>query len=571
MSEKKIKLVLCWHMHQPWYREDLYGDFRLPWVYLHALKDYSDMAAHLEAHPGMRTVVNFTPVLLEQLDDYGRQLNAWLSHQEPMADPLLNLLAGAKPLPEDEPGREELFRNCLRAHAPTMIEAHPEFARILEPLWRPGMQEPDFGLLPYLNDQYLLDVLTWYHLAWLGHSLRQHPVVERLTEHGKQYSEKQRQELLSLMAEVIGGLTGRYRELAERGQVELSVTPYSHPIVPLLIDFSSMSCALPESPLPEYASYPGGVERSRWHLEYGLEVFERYFGFRPEGMWLSEGSVSKEAVELLPDYGIRWTASGEGVWHGSSVFSGLEHNTPASRQRLFSPHKLPACDTRLFFRDDGLSDLIGFEYQGWKAEDAAGDFIRHVHNIQQYLGEDADKHVVSVILDGENAWEYYSDNGFHFLGALYERLANDPLIEMTTFSEAVSQCKALDLPSLCPGSWVYGSFSTWIGERDKNRGWDRLVEAKLVYDEVMDEESLEPEQAELAGLQLAVCEGSDWFWWFGDYNPSDSVRDFDELYRQQLKCLYQMLDRPVPDNLQEPLSSGGGNVENAGTMRRGHE
>lgn len=571
MSEKRVKLVLCWHMHQPWYREDLDGDYRLPWVYLHALKDYSDMAAHFEAHPSMRAVVNFTPVLLEQLEDYAQQLNGWLAHGEPMACPMLNQLAGAEDLPGDSDNRQCIFRNCLRAHAPTMIETHPAFVKLLAPLWRPGMPEPDFDLLPYLNDQYLLDVLTWYHLVWLGHSLGRHPVVERLMQQERFYTAEQRQELLSLMAEVIGGLTGRYRALAERGQIELSVTPYSHPIIPLMIDFQSMRCALPESPLPSYPSYPGGLERAEWQLEYGLTVFERFFGFRPEGMWLSEGSVSKEAVDLLPEYGIRWTASGEGVWHGSSVLAGLEHNTPDSRRCLFSPHKLPDCETRLLFRDDGLSDLIGFEYQGWKAEDAADDFLRHLHNIQRFLGDDADQHVVSVILDGENAWEYYQDNGFHFIGALYERLASDPLVEVTTFADAVTQCPSIELPTLCPGSWVYGSFSTWIGQPDKNRGWDRLVEAKKTYDKVTSGDKLDPLQRERAGLQLAVCEGSDWFWWFGDYNPSDSVRDFDELYRQQLKYLYQLLGQPVPVNLDEPLSRGGGAMENAGTMRRGHE
>ena len=571
MYQTRLKLVLCWHMHQPWYREDLNGEFRLPWVYLHALKDYSDMAAHLEAHPGMRAVVNFTPVLLEQLEDYGHQLNAWLAHRQPMADPMLNLLAGAMPLPSELAEREKLLRDCLRAHAPTMVEVHPVFVQLLAPVWRVGMVEPDYHLMPYLNDQYLLDVLTWYHLAWLGHSLRQHPVVERLIAQGSQYDDELRQELLSLMAEVIGGLIGRYKELAERGQIELSVTPYSHPILPLMIDFKSAQCAAPDAPLPEYPRYPGGLESADWQLEHGIAVFERFFGFRPEGMWLSEGAISGEAVELLPKHGIQWTASGEGVWHGSSVLSGLEHNTTASRRCLFSPHRLPDGETRLFFRDDGLSDLIGFQYKDWRAEDAADDFLRHLHNIARFLNGEAKQHVVSVILDGENAWEYYPDNGFHFLGALYERLAKDTLVEVTTFSEVIDQIEPLELPRLCAGSWVHGSFSTWIGDPDKNLAWDRLVEAKEIYDCVMAEGSLSPEETERARLQLAICEGSDWFWWFGDYNPSDSVRDFDELYRYQLRDLYQKLRQEAPANLDEPLSIGGGHVENAGTMRRGHE
>jgi len=571
MAKGKLKLVLCWHMHQPWYRETLDGSYRLPWVYLHALKDYSDMVAHLEAHPHMRAVVNFTPVLLEQLDDYAGQLCAWLNDGKAMADPMLNLLAGEQPVPLGLDEREQLLRNCLRAHAPQMIDPHKPFRRLLEPLRKPGSGELELGMLPYLNDQYLLDVLTWYHIAWLGHSVKQDPEVQRLMAKGRLFDVHDRRALLQLFADLIGGLAKRYRVLAERGQVELSVTPYSHPIMPLLIDFDSMLCALPECPLPSHPGYPGGSKRAHWQMEHGLQVFEQYFGFRPKGVWLSEGSVSDEAVAMLPQFDIRWTASGEGVWHNSSSLSELDHNTPDARRCLFSPHKVPDLDTRLFFRDDGLSDMIGFEYQSWVPEDAAADFVHHLHNIREYLGEEADQHVVSVILDGENAWEYYPDNAFHFLGALYERLVASEHIEVTTFSDALAACRAIELPKLCAGSWVYGSFSTWIGETDKNRAWDRLVEAKLVYDEVMAAKRLDAEQRERACLQLAICEGSDWFWWFGGYNPSESVRDFDELYRQQLKYLYRLLHREAPLNLDQPLSYGGGEAANAGTMRRGHE
>jgi len=570
-QNNKLKLVLCWHMHQPWYRESLDGDYRLPWVYLHALKDYSDMVAHLEAHPEMRAVVNFTPVLLEQLEDYAAQLRQWLSSGKRMLDPMLNLLAGITPVPKELQAREDLLRKCLRAHAPQMIDPHEDFRRLLAPLWSSSMSEPDLGMLPYFNDQYFLDLLTWYHLAWLGYSERKRDWAREFMKQGMSFSDSQRRELLQRMADLIGGLADRYKALAEKGQIELSVTPYSHPIVPLLIDFDTRLCAQHEALGPSHAGYPGGGKRSYWQMQHGIDVFERFFERKPTGVWLSEGSVSDEAVGLLAQFGIRWSASGEGVWHNSSAMSDLEHNTPDARHNLFSPHHLPDTDTKLFFRDDGLSDLIGFEYQGWGPEDAVEDFISHLRNIREYLGENAHKHVVSVILDGENAWEYYPDNAFHFIGCLYERLAASDEVEVVTFDQALDTCPAVELPRLCPGSWVYGSFSTWIGEEDKNHAWDRLVEAKLVYDDAINNDNLSDEQRRLASLQLAICEGSDWFWWFGDYNPSDSVRDFDELYRQQLKHLYEILARPVPANLDEPLSKGGASAENAGTMRRGRE
>ncbi len=570
MSAKRLKLVLCWHMHQPWYREGLEGEFHLPWVYLHALKDYSDMAAHLEARPKMRAVVNFSPILLEQIETYARALRGWLHDASPLPDPLLNWLAGVRPIPRATDQRRALVTACMRAHAPHMIDPYPAYRKLLDMACGPGGHEPDPERLRYLNDDYFLDLLTWYHLAWLGHSVRREPLPGELLRQGCGFDAGQRTRLLRLMAHVLEGIVPRYRALSERGQIELSFTPYAHPIVPLLIDFASMRCAQPDAPAPQHPAYPGGAERARWQLQHGLAVFERHFGFRPSGCWLSEGAVSDEAVALLAELGIRWTASGEGVWHNSCQRAGIDHASPEARRHLFAPHRLADGPVHLFFRDDGLSDLIGFEYQRWHADDAVSDFLQHLRNIADFLGEDSDEHVVSIVLDGENAWEYYPDNGFHFLETLYRRLAEADFIETTTFAEAAGCCPAQPLPGLCAGSWVYGSFSTWIGEPAKNRAWDLLCEAKERADQALAEGL--PEGVDEATLerQLAICEGSDWFWWFGDYNPAMTVRDFDRLYRQQLRHLYRLLRLSPPDALYQPISLGGGSAENAGTMRRGH-
>jgi alpha-amylase/alpha-mannosidase (GH57 family) len=222
----------------------------------------------------------------------------------------------------------------------------------------------------------------------------------------------------------------------------------------------------------------------------------------------------------------------------------------------------------VFFRDDGLSDLIGFKYSDWHADDAVGDFVRHLENIASFFGKDANHHVVSIILDGENAWEYYPDNGHYFLDALYAALSSHPTLKVSTFAGQAAHAPAKPMKRLAAGSWVYGSFSTWIGSADKNRGWDYLVAAKQAYDSVVAAGRLNADQQALATRQLAVCEGSDWFWWFGDYNPSGSVSDFEQLYRTQLRELYRLLGVAPPALLDVPLSAGGGWAENAGTMRR---
>ncbi len=569
---KPLNVVLCWHMHQPHYREGLKGAYHLPWVYLHGIKDYSDMAAHLERYPAMRAVVNFAPVLLEQLDDYAQQLDVLLKQGKPTQDHMLNLLSGVERIPSDAASRLRIVRHCQRCNALRMIQPYPAFHHLLlmigvaDDVGGDSIGLP--GLMGYLSEQYFLDLLTWYHLVWLGHSLRQLPLVQRLMAQEEHYSAADRHELLHLMQQCIAGLIPRYRALAQRGQIELSMTPYGHPIVPLLNDFSNLRDAMPDAPVPESPSYPGGAARSNWHLQHGVEVFERHFGMKPTGVWLSEGGVSEDALAQLDKMGFAWTASGEGVWRNSCAKSGCPPEQTQTKRALFSPAQVDGFKTRVFFRDDGLSDLIGFKYSDWHADDAAADFVQHLETIAASFGKEANQHVVSIILDGENAWEYYPDNGHHFLTSLYAALSTSPALKVGTFAEQVTQIPSMSMKHLAAGSWVYGSFSTWIGSDDKNRGWDYLVAAKQAYDSVVASGKLNADHLALATRQLAICEGSDWFWWFGDYNPASSVSDFEQLYRTQLRELYRLLGVAPPALLDVPLSSGGGWAENAGTMRR---
>ncbi|MFI0400528.1 MAG: glycoside hydrolase [Thiolinea sp.] len=572
MGNNKLNVVVCWHMHQPWYRDGLEGEFRLPWVYLHAIKDYSDMAMHLEQHPEMRAVVNFAPVLLEQLDDYSQQLQTLLQNGEPTKDPLLNLLAGLAPIPSDEAGRSQILQDCQRCYAPRMIQPWADFQGLLDMVDAAevaGVEHPQYKYpLAYLGEQYFLDVITWYHLAWLGQSLKQQASVQALIRKAQLFDQNDRQQLVAVIADCLQSLIARYRALAERGQVELSMTPYMHPIIPLLQDFSNMKCSLPDAPAPQAAFYPEGKERARWHMQRGLECFEHYFGQRPQGVWLSEGGISDSAIALLDEFGIRWTASGEGVWRNSSYLSGYYGEPIDSKRDLSKPHSLPNSAVRMHFRDDGLSDLIGFKYSNWSAAEAVKDFIQNLENTAKFLGAEASQHSLAVILDGENAWEYYPDNAVEFLDLLYTELNQSKLIKTACFADLIDQVPPKDLAKICAGSWVYGSFSTWIGSEDKNRGWDYLVAAKQAYDDALAAGRLSPEAQYQASQQLAVCEGSDWFWWFGDYNASESVRDFERLFRLQVKQVYKLLNLEPPEQLDIPLSKGGGGVENAGTMRR---
>ncbi|NTV96343.1 MAG: glycoside hydrolase [Thiobacillus sp.] len=553
-----IHLVLCWHFHQPDYRtED--GRYFLPWTYLHATKDYADMAAHLEAQPDMRAVVNFVPILLEQLDDYVEQFRAGS-----IRDPLLAALVAPDLGHYHHAQRRSLIESCFKLNFPTMVDPFPGYRRLAR-LWQAAAENGE-AEVDYFSAQYLADLVTWYHLAWTGETVRrEHAWLVEMMEKGSGFDLEERQALYRLIGEVIADLIPRYQSLAERGQIELSATPHSHPIAPLLIDFQSAREARPGLHLPAASHYPDGPARVQAHVDAALATHAEHFGKAPDGLWPAEGSISTATLELFSKAGVRWVASGEGVLRHSLHHAGLDASQPFDW--LASPCRLPGQSTVTFFRDDHLSDLIGFEYKGWFAQDAVRHFLRTLEDRYKHLAEPDP--VVTVVLDGENAWEYYPYNGWYFLSELYQGLAEHPHIRVTTFSEYLDLYpgNVAELPELTAGSWVYGDFTTWMGDPAKNRAWDLLCAAKAAYDKHV--AGLPEERRREAELQLRSCESSDWFWWFGDYNPGDSVAAFDKLYRAKLKRLYQLLGLAVPATLTLSLSSGGGHMEGGGVMRRG--
>ncbi|HLF95555.1 MAG TPA: glycoside hydrolase family 57 protein [Methylococcaceae bacterium] len=566
MPAKKLSVVLCWHMHQPDYRNLRTGEYRLPWTFLHVIKDYTDMAHHLENHPQARAVVNFAPVLLEQIEDYSQQVQGFLKQGSPVHDPLLAALVDATP-PTEGTVRQGLIKACLRAQRERQINRHPAYRRLAELAdWL--QKHPDD--VRYLSSQYLVDLIVWYHLAWLGESIQRNDSrAKRLIERGHGFTLEDRRKLLELIGEHLGTVVSRYRALAERGQIELSVTPYAHPILPLLLDLNSTLEALPDARMPLLERYPGGEARGRWHIEKGQETFERFFGFRPEGCWPAEGGVSTPALQLLGEAGgFRWAASGGNVLRASLAASQAPDQSSACA--VFRPYRVTENPIACFFRDDGLSDLIGFKYADWHADDAVGDFIKHLENIAHACGREGDA-IVPIVMDGENAWEHYPHNGYYFLDALYERLSNHPELELTTFSAYLDKHPDTRfLRRMVAGSWVYGTFSTWIGDTDKNRAWDLLGAAKRVFDRVAASGRLSAEQRREADMQLAVCEGSDWFWWFGDYNPEEIVSDFERQFRLNLANLYLLLGEEPPHTLAEVFSHGGGAPLKGGAMRPGN-
>ncbi|MCK9386829.1 MAG: glycoside hydrolase family 57 protein [Sulfuritalea sp.] len=571
---KTLDLVFLWHMHQPDYRDhgatgvgagatathDGDGEFVLPWVYLHAMKDYVDMAAHLERHPQIRCVVNFVPVLLDQIEDYARQFAS--GH---FRDPLLRMLATPDLDHIGEADRHLLLSTCFRSNHTKMLAPFPHYQR-LHDIYMLLNHESE-SAYSYLSGAYFSDLVTWYHLAWTGETeRRRNPLLATLMSQGAGYDAEDRQRLVASIGELLGGLIPRWRALADRGQVEISSTPQTHPLSPLLLDFSAARESLPDAPLPFAAAYPGGRSRVVRQIDDARSSHAERFGAPPIGMWPAEGAVSEDFVKHLVAAGCRWIASGEGVLNNSLAASKL-----VDSRAPYHPWQLQqAPGLTLFFRDERLSDLIGFDYAKWHGRDAAQHLVLQLETILDAAAEN-ETPVVSIILDGENAWEHYPYNGYYFFEDLYALLAVHPRIRTTTYGELLARAEpsvACVLPRLTAGSWVYGTLSTWIGDESKNRGWDLLCEAKQSCDRVLASGRLDTAQIAAVEAQLAICESSDWFWWFGDYNPSAAVASFDSLYRRNLVRLYRLLQLEPPAQLEKPICTGSSDAAHDGTMRR---
>lgn len=558
-TSKSLELVLVWHMHQPDFRDAATGQYRLPWVYLHAIKDYVDMAAHLERHPKVHAVVNFVPILLDQLEDYAQQFETGN-----IRDPLLAALAAPRIDAEDAATRELILDRCFRANHEKMIAPFPEYQRLHSVFQL--IEQSGAGASTYLSAQYLSDLLTWYHLSWTGESVRRtHTLPVQLMSKGRGFTHQDRKQLFDLYGRLMVDLLPRWRRLTESGQVEISSTPHYHPIGPLFLDFTAARETQRDLPLPKHNFYPGGRQRLHAHIDWAIASHQKRFGAAPAGFWPAEGAISAPFLKVLEEHNVGWAASGEAVLRAS-----LGVDSKASRSEfLYRGYRHG--NTTCFFRDDRLSDLIGFEYSKWHGRDATAHFIGELDRIGlESAGERAP--LVSVILDGENAWEYYPYNGYFFLDDLYASLEAHGDIRTTTYRDVLRDKPATDFASLnrvVAGSWVYGNLATWIGDGQKNAAWDLLCDAKRNYDWIIANGKLSEPEVAAASKQLAVCEGSDWFWWFGDYNPRASVESMDRVFRADLAHLYELLKLPVPDALSMPISHGAvAAAEMGGAMRR---
>jgi alpha-amylase/alpha-mannosidase (GH57 family) len=534
------RVALLWHMHQPLYQDLATGEHILPWVRLHALKDYWGMVALLQEFPGVRVTFNLVPSLLVQLEAFARD-EARDRHLEIGLKP-------AEALTEDE--RAFAVANFFHAHAPRMIAPYPRYAELLARREAAGGSlSPRVQAGQFSTDD-LRDLQVWHKLAWIDpFYIDRDARIGALVAKGRGFSEEDKLTLRVVELELLRKVVPEYRAAAERGQVELSTSPFYHPILPLLCDTDIYLRTHPHSRMPrEPFRHP---EDAADQLARAVALHEQLFGKRPEGLWPSEGSVSDAMVPLVVRAGFRWMATDEAILARTTghEFTRDAHGHIEQPELLYRPYRVgPASESvACGFRDHALSDLIGFTYAGWSADAAADDFIGRLEQAgARHRARGGEEATVFVILDGENAWEHYEGQGRPFLRALYGRLDAHPELRTVTMGEACAEARE-PLRSIFPGSWINGDFYIWIGHQDDHLAWSQLVEARRALD--APPAGLAEASLARAREELLIAEGSDWFWWYGDDHSSDHDVEFDDLFRRHLRNVYRALEKPIPEEL----------------------
>ncbi len=539
-----IYLNLMWHQHQPDYREGRSGRMMLPWVRLHALKDYYDMAAILGDYPKIHQTFNLVPSMLDQLEGYvrGQYTDRYL---EPSVKPVAQL---------SEPEKRFIVEHFFDA-SPRMLESMPRYME-LSHMRGPG--DVSDATVRRFSDQDLLDLVVCFNVVWVDPWWRERDgdICQTLFRIGRDFTEKQKQRLLARQREIMAQVIPVHRELQDAGQIEVTFSPYFHPILPLLIDGTAAREAMPEAAMPEpIFRHPEDAEAQ---IARGIEAYRRWFGRDPRGMWPSEGSVSSALVPILSKLGVQWIATDEEILAQSLKTPLARHvdDTLADPEILYRPYRLSAGPRPVVavFRDRMLSDRIGFHYANMDAERAANDFMYHLGKIHERLGTKHEKFLVSVILDGENCWEWYPRDGHDFLSALYGRLSAAEHVRCVTVGEFLAENPPKkEIKKLFAGSWIDHSFYIWIGHEEDRQGWSMLARAREAFAEAEKTGAVPPEQLEQARWELYAAEGSDWFWWYGDDHNSEHDDKFDQLFRAHLETLYDLLGLEAPEEVYQPI------------------
>jgi alpha-amylase/alpha-mannosidase (GH57 family) len=525
-----ISVALFWHFHQPIYSRPGDSTLPLPWVRLHCLKDYLDMLKHVQKFPEIQVTFNFTPSLLLQIYDYkaGKTTD----------EQFLLFKKKAEELTDDN--KVQILRDFFLANWDTMISPYQRYLSLLLKRGKNIVDEELPAVAQIFKPAEWRDLQIWSNMVWIDPIFRNE--IKDLFEKGKNFREEDKERVINLENKIIGTIFDEYKKAFESGQIELTTSPMYHPILPLLIDSELAKASTPNLDIPFRFKHPEDADAQ---LDQGMALFESIFGYRPQGLWPSEGSVCKEMLPILAKHGITWIGTDEEILARSlrrSIYRD-ENGVPNCPELLYSPWKCENID--LIFRDHIVSDLIGFTYYNWEQGKAAQDFVQRMKRISNQLPS-SDKFIIPIILDGENAWEAYPNDATEFFDALYSELVKQG-IPTTTVSRFLKENGVKnELPGIFPGSWIGANFNIWIGQPEDHIGWKMVqdIRQKLVSKGVKDKTVWD---------RLYMLEGSDYYWWFGSGHVSATTDIFDELFRTNALWIYKKIGEEPPPELYSPI------------------
>lgn len=553
---KRLHLAIVWHQHQPRYFKDpKTGEYVEPWVRIHGIKDYYDMVAILDRYPKMKFTVNLTPVLLWQLDEIINAYHTWRSEGGeyiPGCDMWVRLtLKDPKHLTDDE--KVFILKNFFRMPKQTMIDPYPRFRELAA---KKIGETPEAlkATIARFTDQDWRDLQAWFNLAEFDPDFKEASVVlpdgntvtvKHLIEKGRNFSEQDKLEIIDTQFKILSNIVLVHRKNLESGRIEITTSPFYHPILPLIYDTDVAAKANPSIKLPKSRfSFP---DDARLQIEMGCDYFRQVFDRRPKGMWPSEGAVSSEILPLFEQQGISWIATDEEVLKKSLGQTGL------TLVDKFQPYYLESHpNVAIIFRDRQLSDDIGFRYSRMKGVEAANDLINKLGSIAAQLEGSQGEFLVAIIMDGENAWEHFERDGKEFLHTFYSLVSQaDWLVPVTVseFLESFPPTRALK--NLSPGSWIGANFDTWIGEEEENLAWDYLTSAREFFEK--SRANMPSGISSQVMEEILIAEGSDWFWWYGADQGSGNDEVFDEAFRRTLTRVYSLCGGEPPEYLRIPI------------------
>lgn len=526
-------------MHQPVYQLTPTGDYLMPWVRLHAVKDYLDMVLILEKFPKIKLNFNLVPVLLDSLIDYGENDLHDIHSRLTITD--------VEDLTADD--KEFIINNFFDANFHSMILPSEEYNR----LYQKYQLNPENDINMFSNQEYS-DLMALFNLAWFDPIYKNiYPELKKLIKKGKDYTTEDRIKIIDIQRDIIRKIIPTYKKFSDEGRIEITTSPYYHPILPILLDIKSIKKSS-ENDLPTNLKMELDA---RMQTEMALDRMENIFGKRPRGIWPSEHCISSKELGLFKELGVDWTISDEGILSNSINFEFVRdfRGYLEDPYHLLKSYKYKDDGVNIIFRDSVIPNLIGFEYPNHPAESAANDLYDRIKVAQSKLLSSPDEnHLITIAMDGENCWENYTADGSTFLSTIYSLIENDPSLETVLISDYLDKDIQKPLNKISSGSWVNRNFKLWIDEPLKNLAWTYLKQVRDDFSAYVKQNPLNP-NIEAARRELFICEGSDWFWWYGE--PNDSGRDniFDYIFREHLKNIYLFLGLEVPQYLDTPLLS----------------